>query len=166
MNCRNCGDPMVKGFLQSSSDIVWVPDLYRNKGEKNFSPNELSNLDLSTLRITAFRCINCNIIQLTMYKVNRTDSLTCTSCGSSITDSSKFCTDCGAEIETNSEKPLFVCPKCNNPVESNDILCPSCGIDLDKFGNDILNTCVECGYSDPSLEDLAECPKCGALLPI
>ena len=166
MNCRNCGDQMVKGFLQSSSDIVWVPDLYNKNSGKNSSQKELSNLDLSSFGITAFRCISCNTIQLLMHKIIETDTLICNICGSSTSKSSKFCTNCGEEIEINSEKPSFVCPNCNKPVESNDILCPSCGIDLDKFGNDILNTCIECGYSDPSLEDLAECPKCGALLPI
>ena len=83
----------------------------------------------------------------------------------------EFCGNCGmdisiTEIEDVPAKTELRCLNCKKEIEVYQDICPHCGVDLDQFSRDLLNTCVECGYSDPSLENISECPKCGAILPI
>ncbi len=173
MNCRNCGNRMQGGYLKSRTDITWTSDVLSGQKIDDKNQDNLYEFPKSLHQIHAFRCLICKKIEFDLNQIAKKNDIFCPKCGNSLDPSSTFCNFCGEEIEkaikgvekaTNESQ--FICLNCNNPIESEDIVCPNCGIELDQFANDILNTCVECGYSDPSLEDLAECPKCGALLPI
>lgn len=166
MECLKCGNQMENGFLNSSSEIAWVSNQYFNSIKKVNEPSNIEDFFNPSSQLQAFRCLPCNRIELTFDQKIKRYMVSCQSCGSSTSEANKFCSNCGKEITAASESSAFLCFKCKETVTSDDIICPSCGSDLDQFASDILNTCVECGYSDKSLEDMVECPKCGALLPI
>ena len=166
MNCLNCGNQMQKGFLRSDTIISWVPDSLTTSSLSRSNQSDTFQLNLSSNQLYAYRCLGCKQIVLALEPKPNIPHKMCPKCGNSVQQTETFCNKCGEEIQSSSEDAQFLCLNCKNPIKSDDIVCPTCGSDLDQFANDILNTCVECGYSDPSLEDLAECPKCGALLPI
>ena len=159
---------MIKGFLQSNTPMTWIPDPQWTGSRNNSFIRNISNLDLSSLQLSVYRCLYCNRMEIA-YSQTITAQRTCSKCGATSRETNKFCIKCRQRIESESKKASkskFHCPNCKNPVDIDDVTCPNCGTDLDRFMSDILNTCFECGYSDPSLEDLVECPRCGAILPI
>lgn len=165
MNCPTCGNLMQGGYLRSDSAITWLSDAFSDSNHINAIDASSYKLPGLLLQLYANRCLNCKRIEIDLNQIRKSIP-SCPKCGNSVEVTATFCSSCGQELQKSSNESQFVCENCNNPIESDDITCPHCGMALGEFENDILNTCVECGYSDPSLEDLAECPKCGALLPI
>lgn len=164
MDCPKCGKQMEKGFLRSKTGMNWVSDSKTTQNPYEQFSDRLDISKLSLMQLPAYQCLICHRIEINLEELPK-DLRFCSNCGLNISSSDEICPRCGSKVQLTLDKE-FLCKNCKNPVKADDILCPSCGAELDKFAIDLLNTCVECGYSDPSLEDLAECPKCGAILPI
>lgn len=53
--------------------------------------------------------------------------ITCTSCGTSNPQGTKFCSQCGAVLEAPEELPGFICPECGAQVAAGSKFCVECG---------------------------------------
>ena len=75
--------------------------------------------------------------------------ITCSKCGASIPNGSKFCLECGEKVEVISQDQI-VCPECGNTVVKGKF-CPECG---HKF----ITVCPNCGKEvTPGAKFCLEC---------
>lgn len=80
---------------------------------------------------------------------------TCSACGQSIPDHSRFCPECGHSFAAP-PKPGIRCFNCSGIIVPGSKFCPGCGQPF--------RPCPSCGSSLPP--DVAACPSCGKILPI
>lgn len=80
-------------------------------------------------------------------------TITCVSCGATISKNFKFCPQCGVENKEIAKE----CPSCHNIVAFKANFCPDCGTKLFDKNNIVL--CKYCGKIVS--KDDAYCPDCG-----
>jgi membrane protease subunit (stomatin/prohibitin family) len=90
---------------------------------------------------------------------DKSSEIVCSSCGNSITTTSKFCPECG--------KKYNPCPKCGADLAEGATKCDTCGYEAasacpncnQPLEGKNLKFCPECGYSL-----VKKCPKCEAMI--
>jgi predicted RNA-binding Zn-ribbon protein involved in translation (DUF1610 family) len=64
MNCPNCNDEMICGYIQSASAIVWGPQKHKIRIYANTDKGDvwIGKYNLSGVYKEAFRCPKCGSI--------------------------------------------------------------------------------------------------------
>lgn len=92
-------------------------------------------------------CGACGFDTTAPVKKEKQSRLLCSSCGTQLTEKTKFCPECGRKINP--------CPKCKTDLPDGARVCPGCGYELPM-------SCPACGALIPS--NVKFCPECGNLL--